>query len=53
MPGFFMRLLISVVGLWLASAIVPGIKFNNTNTMLLAAYYSVLLMRLSDPLPLY
>lgn len=37
MPGFFMRLLISVVGLWLASAIVPGITFNNTNTMLLAA----------------
>jgi len=37
MPGFFIRLLISVLGLWLASAMVPGLVIDSANTMVLAA----------------
>ncbi len=37
MPGFFVRLFITVLGLWLASAIVPGIEISDTGTMILAA----------------
>lgn len=37
MPGFFLRLLITVVSLWIASAIVPGIEITDTGTMILAA----------------
>jgi len=37
MPGFFVRLLITTLSLWVASAIVPGIEITGTGTMLLAA----------------
>lgn len=37
MPGFFARMLIAALGLWIASAIVPGMEFRGTGTLLLAA----------------
>ena len=36
--GFFVRMLISALGLWLASRIVPGIEITATGTLLLAAF---------------
>ncbi|MDH5259007.1 MAG: phage holin family protein [Gammaproteobacteria bacterium] len=37
MRGFLIRLFVSVLGLWLASAIVPGLKIEGADTMILAA----------------
>ncbi len=37
MPGFVLRLLVTALGLWLASAIVPGIVIDDMGTLLLAA----------------
>lgn len=37
MPGFLLRTLITALGLWLASAIVPGIVIETPGTLLLAA----------------
>lgn len=37
MPGFAVRTLIAALGLWIASAIVPGMAFSGTGTLLLAA----------------
>jgi len=37
MPGFLIRTLISAFGLWVASAIVPGMAFRGTGSLLLAA----------------
>lgn len=37
MHGFVIRLLISTAGIWVASAIVPGIEIVGGGTMLLAA----------------
>ena len=37
MPGFVVRLLITALGLWIASAIVPGIEFRGAGTLLAAA----------------
>jgi len=36
-PGFVIRLLISALGLWLASAIVPGMTIRGAGTLVLAA----------------
>jgi len=36
--GFAVRLLISALGLWLASRIVPGVTIHGTATLLLAAF---------------
>jgi putative membrane protein len=36
-PGFAVRTLIAALGLWIASAIVPGVEFRGTGTLLLAA----------------
>jgi putative membrane protein len=35
--GFAVRTLIAALGLWLASAIVPGVEFRGTGALLLAA----------------
>ena len=35
--GFFVRMLISAMGLWLASRIVPGVEITATGTLLFAA----------------
>lgn len=37
MTGFLLRLLIAAFGLWLASALVPGIEIVGTGTLLMAA----------------
>lgn len=37
MPGFWIRLVISALGLWLAQALVPGIYIHGVGTLLLAA----------------
>jgi len=36
-PGFVIRTLISAFGLWVASALVPGMTFRGTGSLLLAA----------------
>ena len=37
MPGFFVRLLITALGLWLADALLDGVSIVGTFTLLLAA----------------
>ena len=37
MKGFLYRLLITALGLWTASAIVPGVSFRSWQTLLIAA----------------
>ncbi len=37
MKGFLIRLLISAVGLWLASVIIPGVHIEGLDTLLIAA----------------
>jgi putative membrane protein len=37
MTGFLLRLVISALGLWLASVIVPGIRVDGLGTLILAA----------------
>lgn len=37
MRGFLTRLLITALGLWAASAIVPGIRFDHWQTLIIAA----------------
>jgi putative membrane protein len=37
MPGFFLRLLITALGLWLADALLDGVTITGTFTLLLAA----------------
>jgi putative membrane protein len=37
MQGFFLRTLITVLGLLLASAIIPGVDINGTGSVILAA----------------
>lgn len=36
MTGFLLRALISAIGLWIASAWVPGVHFNSVGTLILA-----------------
>ncbi|MEW6296559.1 MAG: phage holin family protein [Thermodesulfobacteriota bacterium] len=38
MPGFLLRTLINALGLWIASALVPGLSFTGSGTLLLAAF---------------
>jgi len=37
MNGFFLRTLITILGLLLASAIIPGVEINGTGSVILAA----------------
>ncbi len=37
MQGFFLRTLITILGLLLASAIIPGVSINGTGSVILAA----------------
>lgn len=37
MSGFFVRLLIAALGLWLAQALVPGVEIHGAGTLLVAA----------------
>ncbi len=38
MPGFIVRTLINALGLWIASALVPGLSFTSSGALLLAAF---------------
>lgn len=38
MPGFLLRLAISAFGLWVAAKILPGMRFDGTGTLVLAAF---------------
>ena len=37
MTGFVLRAVLAAIGLWLATLWVPGVHFNSTSTLLLAA----------------
>jgi putative membrane protein len=37
MKGFLIRLVISAFGLWLASALIPGVRIEGVDTLLIAA----------------
>jgi putative membrane protein len=38
MPGFVVRALIAALGLWVASAIIPGFRIEGVGTLLLAGF---------------
>ncbi|HET7853360.1 MAG TPA: phage holin family protein [Candidatus Methylomirabilis sp.] len=38
MPGFLIRMLVSALGLWIASALVPGIEITGIGTLVAAAF---------------
>ena len=38
MRGFLIRLFVSVIGLWVASAIIPGLVIEGAETLILAAF---------------
>jgi len=50
MPGFWLRLLISAAGLWLASELVSGIEIRGWGTLLIAAFLLGLVNALVRPL---
>ena len=50
MPGFLLRTLITALGLWLASALVPGIDIATPGTLILAALLMGLVNALVRPL---
>ncbi len=50
MPGFLLRTLITALGLWLASALVPGIAIETPGTLLLAALLLGIVNALVRPL---
>jgi putative membrane protein len=50
MRGFVLRLLISALGLWLATVLVPGIEIVGTGTLLLAAFWLGVVNALVRPL---
>lgn len=50
MQAFLIRLLINALGLWLASAIVPGIAIQGTGTLILAALLMGVVNALVRPL---
>ena len=50
MPGFFVRTLITAVGLWLAGAIIPGTDIETPGTLLLAALLMGLVNALVRPI---
>jgi putative membrane protein len=50
MPGFFVRTLITAIGLWLASAVIPGINIESTGTLILAALLMGLVNALVRPI---
>ncbi|MAF83075.1 MAG: phage holin family protein [Gammaproteobacteria bacterium] len=50
MPGFFVRTLITAIGLWFADAIVPGIDITTSGTLILAALLMGLVNALVRPI---
>lgn len=50
MPGILLRTLITAIGLWLASAVIPGIDIETPGTLILAAILMGLVNALVRPL---
>ena len=50
MPGFWLRLLISAAGLWLASELVPGLEIRGLGTLLVSALLLGLVNALVRPI---
>ena len=50
MAGFFVRTLITAIGLWLADAVVPGIHIETSGTLILAALLMGLVNALVRPI---
>jgi putative membrane protein len=50
MAGFFVRTLITAIGLWLAGAIIPGIDIETPGTLILAALLMGLVNALVRPI---
>ena len=50
MAGFFVRTLITAIGLWLANAIIPGIDIEMPGTLILAALLMGLVNALVRPI---
>ena len=50
MPGILLRTLITAIGLWLASALIPGINIETPGTLVLAAILMGLVNALVRPL---
>lgn len=50
MPGFFVRTLITALGLWLANAMIPGIDIAMPGTLILAALLMGLVNALVRPI---
>ena len=53
MPGLFVRLSISIFGLWLASEIVPGMEISGLGTFILAALLLGIVNALVRPLAIF
>jgi len=52
-PGLFVRLSISIFGLWLASEIVPGMEISGLGTFILAALLLGIVNALVRPLAIF
>ena len=50
MPGFFVRTLVTAIGLWLASVIIPGIDIETPGTLIVAALLMGLVNALVRPI---
>ena len=50
MSGFFIRVLITALGLWIAQAIVPGVEIRGIGTLILAALLLGIVNALVRPL---
>ncbi|MCS6927503.1 MAG: phage holin family protein [Candidatus Binatia bacterium] len=53
MPGFLLRTLINAVGLWIASALIPGLSFTGSGTLLLAAFLLGIVNAVVRPLVIF
>lgn len=50
MPGFFLRTIITAIGLWIADAVIPGINIATPGTLIIAALLMGLVNALVRPL---
>lgn len=53
MPGFLLRTLINAVGLWIASALLPGLSFTSGGSLLLAAFLLGIVNAVVRPLVIF
>jgi len=53
MPGFFLRTIITAIGLWIADAIIPGINIATPGTLIIAALLMGFVNALVRPLAVF